>query len=40
MCKAIQCFGSRLFPSSGKEAPNLVCPLDEAVLSLWAQQKQ
>jgi len=30
---------SALLPSSGKEAPNLVDPLDWAILSQWAPQK-
>jgi hypothetical protein len=28
-----------VLPSSGKEAPNLVDPLDQAILSQWASQK-
>ena len=29
-----------LFPLIGKEAPHLVDPLDQAILSYWAPQKQ
>jgi len=29
-----------LFLSSGKEAPNLVDPLDWAILNQWTQQKE